>query len=143
MTRGTELSAAIEAQLQVINQANGYATQLRGVYGFAERKPDKAPLPYLLVRIVEDELLRMVGTKAARAVRYEIEGCMPRSATLRDLQLLHHDILVSLGTGQLPHVTALDSGRVFEESAEYVADQDGSTTISVISTVSLQYVETY
>lgn len=143
MTRGTELSSGITGRLEAISPASGYHTEVQRVYGFGERKPDKAPMPYILARIVSDEIEEMVGTAASRAARYEIEGVMPRSASLQDLQLLHHDILKTLGTGQLPHVRLLRSGWPFEESTEYEPDIDGQATRSVISSITLRYVEKY
>lgn len=143
MTRGTELSSGIIERLQAISPANGYHTHVERVYGFGERKPDKAPMPYILARIAEDELEETVGTTASRAARYEIEAVMPRSASLQDLQLLHHDILRTLGTGQLPHVRPLKSGWPFEEATEYEPDIEGSTTRSVTSSITIRYVETY
>jgi len=143
MTRGTELSIGIIERLQTISPANGYHTQVERVYGFGERKPDKAPMPYILARIADDELEDTVATAASRAARYEIEGVMSRSASLQDLQLLHHDILRTLGTGQLPHVRPLKSGWPFEEAAEYEPDIEGSTTRSVTSSITIRYVEKY
>lgn len=143
MTTGTELSDEIVRRLELISQANGYHTQVERVYGFGERKPDKAPMPCVLARIAEDSIEETVGTTALRAARYEIEGIMPRSASLQDLQRLHHDILKTLGTGQLPHVRPLKSGWSFEESAEYEPDIDGSTTRSVTSSITIRYVEKY
>lgn len=143
MTRGTELSSGIIERLQTISPANGYHTKVERVYGFGERKPDKAPMPYILARIATDELEEAVGTTASRAARYEIEGVMPRSSSLQDLQLLHHDILKTLGTGQLPHVRPLKSGWPFEEVAEYEPDIEGSTTRSVTSSITIRYVEKY
>jgi hypothetical protein len=143
MTRGTELSSGIIERLQTISPANGYHTKVERVYGFGERKPDKAPMPYILARIADDELEDTVGTAASRAARYEIEGVMSRSASLQDLQLLHHDILRTLGTGQLPHVRLLKSGWPFEEAAEYEPDIEGSTTRSVTSSITIRYVEKY
>lgn len=143
MTRGSELTTAIVERLEAVSPADGYHTAAVRVYGFGERKPDKAPTPYILVRIASDEMEESVGTTASRAARYEIEGVMPRSASLQDLQLLHHDILKTLGTGQLPHVRPLKSGWPFEESAEYEPDIDGKTTRSVISSITLRYVEKY
>lgn len=143
MTKGAELSSGIIERLEAISSANGYYTDVQRVYGFGERKPDKAPTPYILARIAEDELEESVGTVASRAARYEIEGVMPRSASLQELQLLHHDILRTLGTGQLPHVRPLKSGWPFEETAEYEPDIDGSTTRSVTSSITIRYVEKY
>lgn len=143
MSKAAELSDGIRKCLERIHPANGFSTDLRGVYGFGEAKPDKAPTPCLLVRIAEDELGEMVGATASRTVTYEIEGIFARSASLQDLQRLHHDILVALGTGKLPNVRPLKSGWPFEESATFDADQDGSTARTVTSVVTLRYIEKY
>lgn len=143
MTKGTELSAAIVEQLQSIQQANGFSTDIKAVYGFGDRKPDKAPLPYMLLRIAEDAMIENVGTAVLREARYEIEGVMPRSASLSDLQLMHYDIHRALGTGQLPNVRPLKPGWPYEESAEFMPDQEGSTDRSFISSITIRYVETY
>lgn len=143
MTRAAELSSSIIERLEAISPASGYHTEVQRVYGFGERKPDKAPMPYILARIAEDELEEAVGTAASRAARYEIEGVMPRSASLQDLQLLHYDILRTLGTGKLPHVRPLKSGWPFEETAVYEPDIEGSTTRSVTSSITIRYVEKY
>lgn len=143
MTRGTELSAAIVDRLRSITQANGAHTEVKQVYGFGERKPDKAVPPYLLVRIMDDATAEMVGTAVLREARYEIEGVLPRSCALTDLQLLHYDIHKTLGTGQLPHTRPLKPGWPYEESAEFTSEQDGSTERSVISSITIRYIETY
>lgn len=143
MTKATELSEAILARLEAITPDNGYHTAVARVYGFGETKPDAAPKPYILARIASDDLEKAVGTKGSRAVTYQLEGVMPRSASLQDLQRLHHDILKTLGVDTLPGVRPLESGWLFEESAEFDPDQNGSTSRTVISTVTLRYVETY
>lgn len=143
MSKAAELSEGIRACLERIRPANGFSTDVKGIYGFGETKPDKAPTPCLLVRIAEDEMGEMVGTTASRTATYEIQGVLSRSASLQDLQRLHHDILVALGTGKLPHIRPLKPGWPFEESAEFDADQDGSTARTVTSTVTLRYIEKY
>lgn len=143
MSRGSELSAAIEVALGAINPGNGFATDMKEIYGFGSTKPDKAPAPYILLRIAEDTIEGFVGTKAKRGVTYEVQGVMSRAATLQELQLFHHDILKALGQGQLPETRPVKAGWPFEETAEFDPSQDGGAQRSVISTVTFAYVETY
>ena len=140
MTRATDLSEAINARLAAITPADGYSTAVAAVYGFGDVKPDKAPLPCVLVRISSDEMGRAIGSKVSRTATYEIEGVMSRSASLQDLQRLHHDIIKTLGADTLPGVRPLDSGWLFEESAEF-DPEPGGTLRSVVSTVTIQYIE--
>lgn len=143
MSRGAELSVAIEAALALIHPDNGFVTDIKNVYGFSEAKPDKAPLPCLLVRISDDELVEFSAGKAKRNVVYEVHGIMSRAASLQDIQNLHHDILVALGQGQLPGSRPVKAGWPFEESAEFDPGVDGVAQRSVISSVTFAYVETY
>ncbi len=143
MTKGAELTEALETCLRNIAQVNGYLTDIKGVYGFAETKPDKAPLPCLLVTLESDDLDEMVGTTALRHAQYQICGVFPRNATLQDMQRCHHDILRSIGLGQLLPIRELKPGEGFEEGAVYESGKDGSTQRQVISTLSVRYVERY
>ena len=143
MTRATELSEALEQRLEAIKQAAGFHTEVAGVYGFGKNKPDKAPLPFLLMRITGDDKEDERAGKFLRAATYQIEGVLPRTATLQDLQQLHHDIIKTIGADPLPMIRPLASGWLSEESTEYDPDNDGSTYRSVVVTVTLRYVETY
>lgn len=143
MTSATDLSEAVEVRLDAIKTAGGYHTEVARVYGFGEKKPDKAPMPYILARIQSDELEKAVGTKGSRIIVYQFEGVLPRTASLQDLQRLHHDILKTLGVETLPNVRPLPNGWMFEESAEFDPDTNGETLRTVVSTVTLRYVETY
>lgn len=143
MSAGAELSAAVESCLEQIAPANGYETDARGVYGFGQSKPDKAPSPYLLVRIGEDQSIERVGAKVRRQVRYDVQGVFSRTASLQDMQRCHHDILRSLGYGELPPGRHLLRGEIIEESAEYDPDTDGSLMRSVVASITIQYFEQY
>ena len=143
MSAGAALSAAVESRLEQIVPANSYETDVRGVYGFGQSKPDKAPTPFLLVRIGEDQSIERVGCKVRRQVRYDVQGVCSRTASLQDLQRCHHDILRSLGYGELPPGRKLLSGEIVEESAEYDPDTDGSLMRSVLASITIQYFEQY
>lgn len=143
MTKATDLSTAIETRLQAISQANGFATDVVAVYGFGERVPDKAAMPYLLVRLADDSIEQLAGTTAARVAQYQIEAVFSRAASLQDLQCCHHDILRTLGAGGVLPDRPLTPGKAFEESAEFDPDQNGSSTRRLLSTITLRYVEQY
>jgi hypothetical protein len=143
MSNAALLTDQVKAALQQISTANGYNTNLTGIYLFGENKADSVPPAYLLVRVASDEMLSFMGNCALRAVTYEIEGVISRTGTLQDLQRLHRDILKALGLGKLPASRPLASGWPFEESAEFEPDQGGSATRRVTSSVTLHYAEKY
>lgn len=143
MSAGAELSAAIESCLQQICPANGYATDIRGVYGFGQRRPDTAPAPYLVVRVGEDQSVQRVGPKLRRQAVYEVQAFFGRSATLQDMQRCHHDILRSFGYGEIPPERTLQKGDIKEESVEYDPDSDGSNLRTLIARITIEYIETY
>lgn len=143
MSAGSDLSAALENCLKQITAAAGYSTAVQAVYGFGARVPDGAAKPYLLARIAEDEAVERKGTVARRIARFQVQGVFNRSSTLQDLQRCQHDILQSLGYGDLPPGRALLSAEVVEESAEFDPDTDGSLQRSVVLSITLQYFERY
>lgn len=143
MTRATDLSEAILARLAAISVASGFHTDIQSVYGFGERKPDRAQPPYLLVRIGEDVSLKRSCNTAQRLATYIIEGVLSRSASLADLQRLHHDILLSMGAGQLPIVSRQRAEWLAEESVEFDPEQNGSTTRTLLCTLQINYLEEY
>ena len=143
MTRATELSEALDQRLEAIKQAAGFHTEIAGVNGFGKNKPDKAPLPFLLMRITGDDKEDERAGKFLRAATYQIEGVLPRTAALQDLQHLHHDIIKTIGADPLPMVRPLDSGWLFEESTEFDPENDGSRFRTVVVSVTLRYIETY
>lgn len=143
MSKAALLTDQVKAALQQISTANGYNTNLTGIYLFGESKPDSVAPPYLLVRVASDELQDFKGTSALRLATYEIEGVMSRAGTLQDLQRLHHDVLKALGLGKVPTARPMNTGWPFEETAEFEPDQGGSTTRRVTSSVTLRYAEQY
>lgn len=143
MTRATDLSEAILARLAGISVANGFHIDIQSVYGFGERKPDRAQPPYLLVRIGADEVVKRSCNTAQRLATYSIEGVLSRAASLQDLQRLHHDILRSLGMGQLPIVNRQRAEWLADESVEFDPEQNGSTTRTMVCTLQINYLEEY
>lgn len=143
MSKAAELSAAIEQRLEGIKQAAGYNTEVAGVYGFGKNKPDAAPMPFLLVRVAEDVKEDQKGDKWLRAATYQVQGVFPRSATLQDLQRLHHDIIKTIGADPLPVARNIPGGWLLDESAEFDPDSEGSRLRSVVLSITLRYIETY
>lgn len=143
MSKATDLSQAIETRLGAIKQAAGFNTEIMGVYGFGQNKPDKAPLPCIMVRVAEDVKESEVGNKWQRSATYQIQGVFPRTATLQDLQRLHHDIIKTIGADPLPMLRPLASGWQFEESAEFDPESEGSTFRNVVVSLTMRYIETY
>jgi len=142
MSRATELTDAVESALREITPT-GFSTDIKAVYGVGEIKPDKAPLPCLLVRIDSDAGTDRVGVKVKRSIEYQIEAVFPRTATLQELQLCHHDILRALGYGQLRPDRPLAPGWVGEESAEFDMAAEGGTHRTVTASIGIEYIETY
>jgi hypothetical protein len=143
MSKGAQLSAAIEARLGQIKPANGFTTDIKAVYPFGKAKPDTAPAPVILLRAGEDQLLSNIWPDAIRQVTYQIEGVMARAATLQELQALHHDIVKAVCGTKLPGTRPLENGHQFEDSADFDPDTDGSTNRRVIVSITLNYVESY
>lgn len=143
MSNAALLTDQVKAALEQISTANGYSTNLSGIYLFGESKPDSVAPPYLLVRVAADELQDYKGTSALRLATYEIEAVISRSGTLQDLQHLHHDLLKALGLGKVPIARPMANGWPYEESAEFEPDQGGGTTRRVTTSVTLRYAEQY
>lgn len=143
MSRAAELSGTIEVCLGEISPSAGYHTEVRGVYGVGKVKPDKAGLPCIVVHLAEDEGSDRVGPTVKRVATYQIEAVFPRTATLQDMQLAHHDILRSLGYGQNLPDRPLKPGWIGEEAAEFDLAEDGGGHRRAIATISIQYVEQY
>lgn len=143
MSKSAELTDAIIGCLEDIIPDNGYHTALKGVYATGRTKPDKAPVPCLVVRIAEDEGSDRVGPTVKRSVTYIVECLFSRSATLQDMQRGHHDILRALGYGEVPQRRPLSQGWVGEEAVEFDMAEDGGSYRRAIATISIQYVEKY
>lgn len=143
MNRATELNAALLACLSGINPAAGFATDLRGIYGFGETMKDTASLPCLLVTVLADSQIERRGVKVKRHAQYQIEAIFPRSSPLTDLQACHYDILRSLGLGASLPERALNPADIVEESAEFEPDSNGATTRLMVLSLTLSYLETY
>ncbi|MEH6564641.1 MAG: hypothetical protein V7756_04870 [Halopseudomonas sp.] len=143
MTRGADLTDALEQCLQGISQANGYHTNIQHVYADGNGKPDKAPLPCLLFELGTDLTQERKGKTAKRVVQYRIEAFFSRSATVRDVQLCHHDILKALGYDQLVPRKQFGLAAIQDEQTEYSPAQEGSTLKGLVCEIAVNYVENY
>lgn len=143
MSKSAALTDDVVRCLGEITQDNGYHTQIHGIYGAGQNKPDKAALPCIVIRIVEDESINRVGQTVQRSATYIVEAVFGRAASLQELQRCHRDILKSLGYGQVPQRRPLSPGWVGEESAEFDMAEDGGSHRRVMAAISIQYVEQY
>lgn len=143
MSKSAELTDDVIKCLGEISQDNGYHTEIRDIYGIGQVKPDKAPMPCLVLHVADDEGVERVGVTVRRSITYIIEAVFGRGATLQDMQRCHHDILKALGYGEVPQRRPLSQGWVGEESAEFDMAPDGGSHRSVIAAVSIQYIEKY
>ena len=142
MTRATDLTTAIDTALREIAPGD-FNTDIKAVYGVGEVRPDKSPLPCLLIRVDSDEGMERVGVKVKRLAQYQIEGVFPRTTTLQELQLCHHDVLKSLGYGQNQPGMPISPGWVGEEFVQFDLAGDGSVFRTFTASISFEYVETY
>lgn len=140
MTKATELTRAIESRLQGIAPANGYHTALNGV--FLRKAPDdKQATPFALLRIADDQSLERSPMTARRNATFEIEGVLPRSATLIEMQQFHADVLKALGWAGGVFDRPIP-GECKQDSAEFPNDPTADRS-RVIVTVDVEYVEKY
>ncbi|AQZ96557.1 hypothetical protein ACFSB1_10720 [Halopseudomonas phragmitis] len=143
MSEGANLTDAIVQCLGEISPANGFHTDIKAVYGPLESKPDKAPLPCLLVSLPDDGMEEMVGPTVKRLATYVVEAQFSRVASLQDMQRCHHDILRALGYGQYQPERPLKPGAVEEESVEYDQALDGATQRAAKCRLQVRYIEHY
>lgn len=135
-TAAASLTSALETRL----------ADIAPVYGARTIKPDRIQPPYILLRIGEDELKRKNSKTLIRLAHYEIEGVLARSASLQDLQQLHHDILTALVMA-LPLISPQPAEWLDSESTEYEprdgSGAPGSTVRSLIVSLAINYIEPY
>lgn len=143
MIKGAEVTKELRYQLEQIKPANGYHTDLKGVYGPTDKPSDKPPLPYALVRWASDVRTDLALSQALRARSFEIEVFFSKACTEQDMDAVHVDILRCLGIGQeLPErkFPGLLEG---EDEAIPRWASNGETTHSITITVGVQYAQTY
>lgn len=143
MSRIAEVTAQIVSALESITPANGYATDIKGVYPDAEIAPDRAALPCALLTVDSDTVTEMVGVQASRERTYNIEVVFKRGATQTDLDTAHVDVLRALGFGKYPFERAVNGIITDQQSAEFEFASDGNNYTSATISVTVMYVENY
>lgn len=139
MNKATELTDQLEAALR---QVPGFTN----VYPQGSTVPDKAPMPYLLLRIVRSEAEGVEGVSIAygkRVETYEVEAVYSRSATIADFQAGSHAILTGIGFGKHQNSRAVKAGTITEQSTEFPEKEEGSLHQSMTLQIAFQYAETY
>lgn len=129
--------------LSKITNANGYNTNLRGVYPESDTVPDDAPYPCALVSVASDSVESVASIQASRVREYAIEIVFPRGTPQRTLDRAHVDVLRALGFGKNEFERDFKGLLTSEQSAEFLPNNDGSMYTSVLITVAVAYVETY
>ncbi|WP_350447617.1 hypothetical protein ABS648_03415 [Pseudomonas solani] len=141
MPRSAEISADIEARLQLIQPNKGFYTDLKGVFD-DDAPGDKRPLPLALLTWEDDEPKDRVLAKVTRHRSFVIDGVFPRSAKRRDLERFHFDVLRALGWGGDEFDRKI-RGQILSDSAEIPRQEPGAKVRLITITVLVQYVEDY
>lgn len=143
MSVAAELTRQLIECLRDVTAAGGYQTNFKGVYEAGEVKPDKAPVPALIVAVAEDLADGQVGPVTKRLITYQIEGVFSRATGLPALQTAYAEALKGLGYGQQHRDRALKAGAVVDESVEYDMAVAGGPHRRFISSITVRYVERY
>lgn len=129
--------------LSKISNANGYHTQLQGVYPESDTVRDEARYPCALVSVGPDTINSVASNQASRIREYGIEVVFKRGTPQEVLDQAHVDVLRALGFGKNEFERDFKGLLTDEQSAEFLPNNDGSMYTSVLITVAVAYVETY
>ncbi|MBU1282878.1 MAG: hypothetical protein KJ989_15265 [Gammaproteobacteria bacterium] len=141
MTRGTDLTADIKANLELINPAAGYYTDLKGVFELRAAK-DNQPMPFALLAWQDDATEKRGLRDAQRLRSYAVQGVFPSEAALADLEKFHFDVLRALGYGARVFGRPINAV-IVGDSAEIEPAIDGSTKTTITITLEARYTEAY
>lgn len=143
MPKVTQLTATLKACLEKIKPSNGYVTDIKQVYGLLETPKDKAPTPYIKLRVGDDHRTSTAAAQATRVRTYLVEAFFARSAQEAELDAVGTDILRALGFGldrpqrELPGL--LDQ----QDEIQIEPCENGTLLHRVTVAVGITYVETY
>ncbi|CDF82648.1 hypothetical protein PKB_1283 [Pseudomonas knackmussii B13] len=143
MPKATQLTVALKACLEGIKPSAGYVTEVRQVYGLLETPKDKAPTPYIKLRVADDRRTSTAGIQATRVRTYLIEAFFAKSAAEAELDAVGPDILRALGFGLHPHERALPGLIDQEDEIQIDPCEAGAVLHRVTVTVGVTYVESY
>ncbi|MDT4824470.1 hypothetical protein FQZ97_577190 [compost metagenome] len=141
--KASAVTASLCERLDQIQPINGYFTALARVYGPDQSVPDKAPLPYALVRPMSDSRTGLACRQATRVRQFEVEVVFSKSAEAAELDAVHVDVLRALGIGQDLDERKFPGLVEEEDEATWRWAQKGETTHSITITVGVLYVENY
>lgn len=143
MSNGSTLTDVLVARLAHVTRANGYASELKGVYPFGDRVLDAADKPFVLVRIDTDSGESKAGYSVKRQRVYELEFQFPRTARLSELEQMHFDVMRALSVGLVAASREFPGEILSDEYTTIPAGTDGSTVAKLISSITVRYVEQY
>ncbi|GJN49442.1 hypothetical protein [Pseudomonas tohonis] len=141
MPRSDEISADIEARLQMIRPSKGFYTDLKAVCD-EDAPGDGAGLPVALLTWGEDETKDKAMSKVTRLRSFVIEGVFPRRAKRIELERFHFDVLRALGWGGGEFDRKI-RGQLLSDSAEIPRQEPGAKVRLITITVLAQYTEDY
>ncbi|WP_271103701.1 hypothetical protein [Pseudomonas tohonis] len=144
MTKASEIGAQVKQRLEQITPANGYLTDVRGVFSGTDNVKDSQPKPYLLVRVELDRRTSSAGTEKTRLRTYKIEAVFKGSAEDSELDALGVDIQRALGFGRDDWDDCLPGIVDDEDAMEYTYGAGrGVSTRSLFVTIGVTYSENY
>lgn len=141
--KASAVTTALRERLDQIQPANGYFTALARVYAPDESVPDKAPMPYALIRPAADSRTGLACRQATRVRQFEVEVVFSKAASADDLDAVHVDVLRALGIGQDLYERKFPGLVEDEDEATWRWAQKGETTHSITITFGVLYVENY
>ncbi|WP_447590158.1 hypothetical protein [Aquipseudomonas campi] len=139
----TLVGEALRARLEEISQRTGYLTNIAHVYGPLDKVPDKADMPYVLIRVAGDVRTSTAAFQATRLRTFELEAVFRKTAGPADLDGIHVDLLRALGFGQDRPERKFPGLIDDEDEATPRYASAGETTHSNTLTIGVTYVESY
>ncbi len=142
MSKASEITTQLIAQLELIKKSAGYNTDIMGVYPYSDIVPDSASMPCILVNVDTDSCTGMAMTDATRERSFDIQVVFKRGATMSDMDSAHVDVLRSVGFGQCED-RKMKGLLTEQQDATFAFAQDGSKYTSVTISVTFVYIENY
>lgn len=143
MAKATSVTQTLTSCLASIRPADGYVTDVKAVYGLLETPKDKAPTPYIKLRLGPDRRTSSAGTQATRVRTYLVEAYFTKSAAEAELEAVGPDVLRALGFGLDPQDRTLKGLLDQEDEIQIDPAENGALLHRVTVTVGVVYVENY
>lgn len=129
--------------LQRITLANGYSTDLKGVFRGTDKVKDTQPKPYILARVLTDVRTGRAVRQATRVRTFALEAVFSHTADDEQLDQAHRDILRCVGFGEDDFDNRFPGLLDEMDEATYDYPAEGSKTRAVIVQLGVTYVENY